>query len=199
VCSGGLGTYTFSYTTSTNPAGVNQWKVRTVETLPDGNQNIVYTNAYGEVMLKSFQDVTTGQQWVNFYEYNLQGQVVLAADPSAVAGYNDAYGDLMHWTGLQYQYLYAATGLITLFGYGVETTATRSTARDVIGLVQYSALEHGDLGPLQVQEVFRYYHRWVGGAEGSAVSPLALDTVYADGATAASVRTTSYSYSAVAA
>src|SRR5205823_5539093 len=41
VCSAGLGTYTFSYTTSSNTASVNKWKVKTVETLPDGNQNIV--------------------------------------------------------------------------------------------------------------------------------------------------------------
>ena len=46
-CSGstGQGTFTYAYTASSNTAGPNSWAVKTVETLPDGNQNIVYTNA----------------------------------------------------------------------------------------------------------------------------------------------------------
>ena len=42
---------------SNNPAGVNSWKYKTIETLPDGNQNIVYCNVLGEVMLKVFYDI----------------------------------------------------------------------------------------------------------------------------------------------
>ena len=57
-CAGGLGTFTYSYTTSTNTAGYNSWAVKTIETLPDNNQNIIYTNAYGEVMLKVYLDTT---------------------------------------------------------------------------------------------------------------------------------------------
>src|SRR5207302_8355156 len=63
---GGLGTFIFSYTTSTNTAGYNSWATKTVETLPDGNQNIVYTNAYGEPMLKVYHDTTSGQSWDTF-------------------------------------------------------------------------------------------------------------------------------------
>src|SRR5262249_29600106 len=37
-CAGGLGTYTYSYTTSAFPDGVNNWRRKNVETLPDGNQ-----------------------------------------------------------------------------------------------------------------------------------------------------------------
>ena len=40
----GLGTFTYSYTASSNTPGFNSWATKTVETLPDGNQNIVYTN-----------------------------------------------------------------------------------------------------------------------------------------------------------
>src|SRR5271156_7166226 len=49
-CSGGLGTYTYTYTTSDNPDGYNSWATRTVETQPDGNVNIVYSNYAGEQM-----------------------------------------------------------------------------------------------------------------------------------------------------
>jgi RHS repeat-associated protein len=98
ACSGGLGEYTFSYTPSDNDAGFNSWSMRTVETLPDGNENIVYTNAYGEVMLKAFHDTTTDQRWINFYKYDGSGRTVMAADPSAVSGYDDTHADLLHWT-----------------------------------------------------------------------------------------------------
>src|SRR5262249_45420959 len=47
ACTGGLGTYTYAYTVSGNADGANSWKVKTTETLPDGNQNVVYTNADG--------------------------------------------------------------------------------------------------------------------------------------------------------
>ncbi|HEV3440514.1 MAG TPA: hypothetical protein VG122_24380 [Gemmata sp.] len=41
----GLGTYTYSYTTSLNSPGYNSWAVETVETLPDGSTNTVFTNS----------------------------------------------------------------------------------------------------------------------------------------------------------
>jgi hypothetical protein len=69
-CTGGLGTYTYSYTTSNNPAGYNSWAVKTVETLPDGNENIVYSNFASEQMLNVYMDTTTGQQWDTFYQYD---------------------------------------------------------------------------------------------------------------------------------
>jgi YD repeat-containing protein len=56
-CGGGLGTFTFAYSTSTNSSGYNSWANKNVETLPDGNQNIVYTNFAGEVMLSVYYDI----------------------------------------------------------------------------------------------------------------------------------------------
>src|SRR5262249_17045477 len=76
VCSAGLGTYTFNYTSSSNSDSVNNWKVKTVETLPDGNQNIVYTNFNGAGMLKSYKDVTTSQEWEDVYQDDVYGRVV---------------------------------------------------------------------------------------------------------------------------
>ena len=40
--------------------GYNAWKFQTVETLPDGNTNTVYTNFAGQVMLTVFQDAAAG-------------------------------------------------------------------------------------------------------------------------------------------
>ncbi len=45
-CTGGYGTFTFSYATNSNNPGFGQsafnfWKNKTIETLPDGNQNVL--------------------------------------------------------------------------------------------------------------------------------------------------------------
>ena len=117
TCSGGLGTFTYSYTSSGNAAGFNSWATKTVETLPDGNQNTVYTNAYGEEMLLVYHDASSGLNWETFTKYDGQGQVALEADPSAVTGYNDAYADLLNSQNGLYQYLSDASGQITLFDY----------------------------------------------------------------------------------
>jgi hypothetical protein len=172
-CAAGLGTYTFSYTISTNANSVNQWKVRTVETLPDGNQHIVYTNAYGEIMLKVFKEVGTGREWATFYQYDLQGRPVLVAEPSAVSGYNDAYADLLHWDGNDYEFLRDTQGLIHRYGFGTTTTATETDPGDVTGLLQYTASQRGETTTPSLQEVTRYFVRTAGGV---AVYPVAMST-----------------------
>jgi hypothetical protein len=130
---GGLGTFTFSYTASGNTAGFNSWATTTVETLPDGNENIVYTNAYGEVMLAVYHDTTSGQKWDTFYEFDTAGGLILTAAPSAVTGYNDTYADLLHKVSGNYAYLSDSSGLITLFDHYTSTTATETTAGGVNG------------------------------------------------------------------
>jgi RHS repeat-associated protein len=123
----GLGTYTYSYTTSTNSPGFNSWATKTVETLPDGNQNIVYTNAYGEIMLQVYYDLqSSGNKWMWFTKYGGTGQAILSANPSAVLGYNDSYADLLNNQGGSYQYLSNASGLITDLDYYATTTAAPS-------------------------------------------------------------------------
>lgn len=189
-CSGGLGTYTYQYTESGNPNGYNSWAVKTVETLPDGNQNIVYSNTYGEQMLMVYQDTTTGQQWDTFYKYDSQGRVILQANPSAVTGFNDTYADLLHNQHGTYQYLENNSGLITLYDYYGSGTATETTPGGVIGYQQDTKIEQGQQGTPILQETWQYYTRT---ANGISVDPLATDTVYrnTDGSGA---ETTSYSY-----
>ena len=93
-CGGGLGMFTYAYTTSQNAPGYNSWATKTVETLPDGNENIVYSNGYSEVMLSVFEDTTTDQTWCTYYQYDSQGRLLLQANPSAVTGYNDSSANL---------------------------------------------------------------------------------------------------------
>ena len=76
VCSSGQGTFSYTYTASSNTPGPNSWSMETVETLPDGNTNTVYTNSSGNIMLNVFTDTTTAQQWDTYYQYNSAGQCV---------------------------------------------------------------------------------------------------------------------------
>jgi RHS repeat-associated protein len=189
-CSGGLGTYTYSYTTSDNPAGYNSWAVKTVETLPDGNENIVYSNFAGEQMLSVFVDTTTNQQWETFYQYDGQGRVILQANPSAVTGYDDSKPDSLNNQNGHYQYLSDNSGLITRYDYYTTTTATETTPGGVTGYQQDTQIEHGQLGTPIPQESMQYFAH---SANGITVDPLANDTVYrnTDGTGG---ETTRYSY-----
>src|SRR5262249_31839201 len=116
----GLGTYAYSYSTSTNPNGVNSWTYRTVETLPGGSHNIVYSNYAGETMLQAF---TSGsQQWLWFYRYDSKARIPLAAGRSAVTGYDETKADLLNYVNGSYQYLSANSGLIQDTDYYATTT-----------------------------------------------------------------------------
>ncbi len=119
----GFGTYTFSYTqtglTDPNPNAVdyNVWVMKTTETLPDGNQNIVYMNEIGQPMLKIFNDTASGTQWDTFYKYDDAGRVILKAYPSAVTGYDDTKNDLLNSVSGNYQYLSDSSGKIEITDY----------------------------------------------------------------------------------
>src|SRR5207248_602639 len=100
----------------------------------DGNQNIAYTNPYGQVMLKSFKDTTTSDETVDFYEYDAAGRVIMHAAPSAVLDYDDTYADLLHWNSTNYALLSDTDGLLDRYGYASTTTATSTAPGDVAGL-----------------------------------------------------------------
>lgn len=89
VTQAGVGEHGYAYTTSSFADGYNNWRTKTVETLPDGNQNIVFSNFVGEPILKVFKNVTTSQEWLIYYQYDNQGRLILTAEPSAVDGYDE--------------------------------------------------------------------------------------------------------------
>src|SRR5260370_15828107 len=109
----GLGTSSYTYTNNVLDQGYNQWYTKTVETLNDGSTNTVYTNQFGEVMLRSFHDAASGNTWDWFNEYDGSGRIIVSASPSAVTGYSDSYTDLLNNQGANYQYLSHSSGLIT--------------------------------------------------------------------------------------
>jgi RHS repeat-associated protein len=118
---GGEGTYTFSYQTNQNfpsdafdiditdlpggsatPPGLytpdfNAWYTCTTETMPNGNQNTVYTNIEGSELLfitTDNQDPDTaniGNQWITAYQYNSFGMPTMTINPSAI---NTSYYNL---------------------------------------------------------------------------------------------------------
>ncbi len=190
ACSGGLGTFTFSYTSSDNTPGYNSWATKTTETLPDGTEDIVYTNAYGEVMLSVTTDGTNF--WDTFYEYDDQGRLILMANPSAVSGYDDSYADLLHKVSGNYADLRDSSGLITLYDYYSSTTADDSTAGGVAGYLEDEQLAQGEEGTPVLQETWQYYAHTAGGI---TVNPVATDTVYRnDDGTGAETTTFTYTW-----
>jgi hypothetical protein len=184
----GLGTYTYSYTASSNTPDFNSWAMKTVVTAPDGSTDTVYTNFAGEVMLDDHHDPVSNQDWDSFYQYNSSGQVILAAAPSAVLGYSDTYADLLN--NLSSTYLSNTSGLIAHYDYYTSTTATDTTAGGVLNYQQDVQIQQGQQGALIPQETWQYYaHSF----NGQTIAPVATDTVNrnTDGTGA---QTTSFSY-----
>jgi YD repeat-containing protein len=190
VCSGGLGTFAYAYTTSPFADGYNTWRTRTVETLPDGNQNIVYSNFAGEIMLSVFKDTSSGNTWESYYQYDNSGRLVLTAQPSAVTGYDDTRPDLLNNQSGNYQYLSDNAGLVETASYYTSTTAGETTAGGVAGYVSQTALQQGELGTSVLQSQTQYFQHTGGGA---TVNPVATQTVYRN-TNGTGAETTSYSY-----
>ncbi|MDB5337519.1 MAG: hypothetical protein JWN70_3138 [Planctomycetaceae bacterium] len=111
----GSQTYSFERTTSNFSNGFNRWKTRTVETLPDDNQNIVYSNYVAQPMLKIFK--SGDDEWFEFWKFDEKGWIILHAHSSAISGYDDTKADLLNEVDGNYQYLRDYDGLIDLYEY----------------------------------------------------------------------------------
>ncbi len=164
---GGLGTFTYSYSTSGfTDNGLNTWRFKTIETMPDNSptfvsRNIVYTNSSGETMLKVYESGAPGQtqQWDTYYKYDSAGRIVLQAMPSAVTGFDATKPDLLNDVSGHYQYLRDTAGEIRLTDYYASTTATETTPGGVAGFFQDSKLQQGQLGTPVLQSSKQYYSR----------------------------------------
>jgi RHS repeat-associated protein len=196
----GLGTFTYAYTASANTPGLNSWAMKTVETLPDGNTNTVYTNAAGQVMLTDHYDAAASAHWDAFDEYDSLGHVILAAAPSAVSGYSDSYADLLHYTSGAYAYLNSSTGLLTLYDYGTSTTATSTTVGDVTAYLKDTKVAQGQSGTAILVSGQQYIKHdpsggGLGGAPGAppTIYPVATQTAYRN-TNGTGGETTSYTY-----
>jgi RHS repeat-associated protein len=182
----GLGTYTFTYTgglADEFTTDYNTWNVKTVETLPDGSTNTVYTNIVGEVMLKKFHDAGTGLDYLTNYKYDSAARMIQSAGPAAVTGFNDTVGNLAVTFN-------SSAGLITKIDYYTSTTAGETTAGGVAGYQQDTKVQLGSTGTA-IQLDSTQYFQHTGGS--NVIDPVATHTVYrnTDGTGG---ETTSYSY-----
>lgn len=175
-CGGGLGAFAFETLESGNPQGYNSWAVKTVETLPDDNQNIVYTNGFGQVMLKVFTDTHTEQSWATFYQYDDQGRLLLEANPSAITGYDENAPDLLVNQAGNYEYLRDNEGLLTRYAYFAETTAGETTPGGVAGYLEEVTIQQGELGTPVPQKSLQYFAHSPANAEGSIGDVVWVDT-----------------------
>ncbi len=189
-CTGGQGTYTYAYTDSANTPGFNSWAHKTVETLNDGNTNTVYTNAYGQIMLKAYTETASGNQWRDWYHYDSDGNQDRHATPAAVNGYSDANADLISYSGGTSTYLNNSAGLIEINEFSTSaTTATTSTAGDVLGYLKTQSISNGDTGTAIKLRDFTYISQ----STNTAYYPEASETTY-DQTNGTGGRTTGFAY-----
>ena len=146
---GGALTYHFAYQESGNASGFNSWAVKTIETLPDGNQNTVYTNHAGQVMLKVF--TADGHKQSTYYQYDEEGKGLLKAESSAVAAHNEGSPGLVT--------LKRDQGLIHTWEYYTDP----SNPGYAPGYVKHARVQQGSAGTPVLLKTTQYVSRTVGG------------------------------------
>jgi len=154
---GGAYTYDFSYTASGFTDDPNKWKWKTIETLPGGNQMIVYTNYLGLPMLKVF--VSGSDKWYEFWTYDAAGRPLLNAKSSAISGYDDTKADLLNKVSGNYQYLNDSTGLIWVKEYYTSTDVPNGA---VNGRLRYLKVKQGETGTETKVKEYKYTSRTAG-------------------------------------
>jgi RHS repeat-associated protein len=160
-CTGGLGTYQFSYTQGFNPNDPNNWSMKTVETMPDNSTLTVYTNAWGEPIVSALG--VGANQWIVHTRYDDHERPILVAYPSAVSGYSEVYSDLMNYSGGVSPYVNDTSGLIVKDSFYSATDATASTAAGVYGYYASENIQQGETGTAVPQEAWKYFTRTVSG------------------------------------
>lgn len=171
-CGGGGGTgstgetYGRTKKSGTPPVDYNAWKWKTVRTMGDGLQNIVYTNYIGQVMLMVVQNESdTSRRWLTFHKYDSGAREIMTAMPSAVTGYDESKSDLLDFNSGTGKYLYLRDneGLIHVTDYYSSTTATTTTPGGVTGYVQFSKVKKGQSGTAIKLAETTYIKRTAGG------------------------------------
>ncbi|NQT38738.1 MAG: hypothetical protein HQ581_14685, partial [Planctomycetes bacterium] len=139
--------YAFDYSTNdVAPDGYNNWYHRTVETRPDGSEEIVYTNHVRQLLLR---DLVDGDDHSYTYrQYDADGNLILEAGSAAVVSYNDN----AQTTGMLEVTLATDEGKIVVFDY-YDTTTTGGGGVGVSGLKQYDKIQQGSEGtPILLRE-----------------------------------------------
>lgn len=183
---GGTTADTFAYSTSGFSDGENNWKYKTVQTLPNATTLTVYSNYRGTPILHVYTDSNGTDKWYKFWRYNSDCQVVIEAESSAITGYDEAYADLVNYGGSP-TYLSASSGLLRTTDY---YTTTGSGAAQ--GYVQYQNVRQGTGGSdIRLRE---YVYTSHADSDGNTVYLPSQVSVYPDATTTAVKYTTSYAY-----
>jgi hypothetical protein len=143
----GSKTYTFAYTTSAHANAYNNWKTKTVETLPSGAQNIVYTNYIGQALISEFKSGTS--RWIEHRQYDSEGRETLRVTPSGVTGYDDTQANLAVT-------LRASDGLFHVTDY--YTTTGSGAAK---GYVQHEKIKKGSSWIQSTRKHWAWSRRYV--------------------------------------
>jgi RHS repeat-associated protein len=202
ACSGGQGTYTYTYAARAEPFAKlpNTWVRKVVETLPDGNENTYYLNRNNDLLLRVYKDAATGQQWrwASKYapDYRLDPygglkdparRVVAEAGPSAVTGHAEALADLLGYgaTGLGATHLAAGSGLVTAYQYATATSGGNVDTRLT------DTLLHRGTGGAGVKQATTTYAL---AGDGVTVVPAATTVYRNENGTGAQTTTLSYTW-----
>lgn len=116
------------------PDDVMVWNTYTVETLPDGSVNRVYSNNAGQPLASIHEEPVSGREWVKAWFYDTSFRLVLEAEPSAVESVTEPVGgsgplivNLYYNAGLVHEWsFYSSTDPVTGKAAGfVETENVR--------------------------------------------------------------------------
>jgi RHS repeat-associated protein len=187
-----------TFTVTNNPLApannVNTWQRKSIEALPDGNQNIVYTNHLGQAVMKVRKEVSSGKEWRTWFLRDSAGRVIQEATPEAVIGLNESFNNLVDGDGGNLQHIDDSQGLILLTNYAASTTATTVTPGNVAGYIQTRQIKQGETGTAITTEAYTYIaHNSLLGGITVTNYPIASLTKYEDTAGAVP-RTTSFAY-----
>ncbi|HUO09004.1 MAG TPA: RHS repeat-associated core domain-containing protein [Phycisphaerae bacterium] len=201
-CSGstGQGTYTYQQQTNSNSDysnDYNNWKTVTTETLPDGNQNIVYCNYAGEVMLKVnrvYSDpsnhTSSYTDYPHYNYYDGYGRVSWTAEPSGFAAgtaNSNATIPSVYWDDTSSNLVMSPTTYIS-YSAGLFHKYTY----DSYGYLQCEYAQMGEAA--YASQTLRYLtYTDHTDANGVTIHPLATETIYRGQYSIA--ETTSYTYS----
>lgn len=184
ILEGGRKPYHFTY--EVNPANpgfsaIDTWFTRTVETLPDGNENRVYCNRAGQTLLHIFRSPASEEQWCYFWQYDSEFHMILAASASAVGSVTEPVlpGSLTLTVTLK-----TDEGLITEQVYYEESNPSTGA---VAGRLDRVTVKEGSEGEPVVLRHVEYDTRE---AFGQTIYPLLAEEVYTGNPSANTARTT---------
>lgn len=187
---GGSLNYSYEYAgPSSHADGYNNWKHQTTENLPNGCQQIVYTNYAGQVILKVYcapEDSSSSsssagpEEWYEYYHYTedgpntIGGRVDLHANSSAVESYDENEAGLVTFK--------ADAGFIRAYTYHAKDGEAPGY------LHEEQVQQGGESDPITLRS-FTYEAHTLGN---HTIYPLLSETVYRCPSEAGA--TTSYSY-----